>query len=267
MHALPDEYTLPLARDADRLEPFRDRISWYPEVSSTNDLALSLADGGAGEGCVVIADAQVSGRGRRGHSWSSPAGAGVYASVILRPRPDSAGLLTLAAGVAIAEGIQAASGLATVLKWPNDIYVHAPPGIGRKLAGVLAEASTSRASIHHVVLGFGINVRQAAYPPDVAARATSIDAELGRWVDRGLVLVECLAALWNRYRDLHEGRAADVVTAWRQRAAATFGRRVEWNDGTHDVSGVAEDIASTGALLVRTASGVAQVLSGDVRWT
>ena len=87
-------------------------------------------------------------------------------------------LVTIAAGVAVAEGIEAATGLGPSLKWPNDVYVGS-----RKLAGILAEAGASQGAVDHVVLGFGINIRRAVYPADVEARATSIESELGRTVD------------------------------------------------------------------------------------
>jgi BirA family biotin operon repressor/biotin-[acetyl-CoA-carboxylase] ligase len=109
-------------------------------------------------------------------------------STIMRPAAHAVSLLTIAAGVALADGIQAATGLQPQLKWPNDVYMD-----GRKLAGILAEAGTSAAGVQHVVVGCGVNLMPAAYPADVAARATSIETELGRPVDRGLLLVECLA--------------------------------------------------------------------------
>jgi BirA family biotin operon repressor/biotin-[acetyl-CoA-carboxylase] ligase len=262
--ALPTEFREALDRTAGRLGEIGGRIVWYPEIGSTNDVALSLADAGEPEGCVVVADAQSAGRGRRGRAWASPAGAGIYASVVLRPSPAAAALLTLAAGVAVADGIQSATGLGTHLKWPNDVCVATASGSagGRKLAGILAEASARAA----VVLGIGINVLPAAYPPDVSSRATSIESELGRAVDRGLVLAECLIALAARYGSLQAGRVDPVVSAWRSRAAPTFGRRVEWDTGSTIQEGVAHDIDTDGALLVRTATRVVRVVAGEVRW-
>ena len=231
---------------------------WYADVGSTNDIALALADAGEPEGCVVVADAQSSGRGRLGRTWMSPPGAGIYASVILRPDPAATPLITIAAGVAIAEGIEAATGLPARLKWPNDVVTDA----GRKLAGILAESAAPSA----VVLGFGINVLPAAYPPDIAARATSIESELGRATDRGLILAECLAALRSRYDDLLADRRDALVAAWRTRAASTFGRRVEWDAGGMMKRGTAHDIDADGALLVRTEAALVRVISGEVRW-
>ena len=262
MQPLPDELAEPLARARQRLGGLGGHLLWFEEVSSTNDVASRLAtDTGAGEGCVVVANAQRLGRGRRGREWASPPGAGLYVSVVLRPTPHAVSLLTIAAGVAVAEGVQAASGLDTRVKWPNDVYIG-----GRKVAGILAEGGVSADGQPHVILGFGINVRPAAWPPDVAARATSLDGELGRETDRGLVLSECLAALWARYTELQEHRGGSVVQAWRARAAGMLGREVEWEAAGATQRGVAENIDEAGALLVRTAAGSARIISGEVRW-
>src|SRR5688572_13221617 len=98
---LPEEFASSLTLAPDRLGPFAHRILWYPEVGSTNDIAGAFAERDADEGLVVLADRQTSGRGRLGRSWASPAGAGIYASVVLRPPPTVAKLLTIAAGVAV----------------------------------------------------------------------------------------------------------------------------------------------------------------------
>jgi BirA family biotin operon repressor/biotin-[acetyl-CoA-carboxylase] ligase len=240
--------------------PITWRLHHYDHVSSTNDVAARLAEQGANEGCVVVAEEQSAGRGRHGRVWSSPVGAGLYVSVVLRPRAGTR-LVTIAAGVAIAEAVQAASGLEASVKWPNDLYAG-----GRKLAGILAEAGASEGGIPHLVLGFGVNVRQAALPPDLTSRATSIESELGRPVDRDLLLESCLEHLAIRYADLQEGRAAAVLEAWRRRAASTLWRRVEWECGQTQARGVAENIDDDGALLVRVGEDVVRVISGEVRW-
>ena len=260
MH-LPDDLATALAMGGDRPGIFSRQVLWYSEVSSTNDVAATLADRGEPEGTVVIADAQSAGRGRHGRTWASPPGAGLYMSIVMRPAPHAVTLLTIAAGVAFADGIQAATGLHPQLKWPNDVYIG-----GRKLAGILAEAGTSTDGGCHVVLGCGVNLMPAAYPSDVAARATSIESELGRPIDRGLLLVECLAALDLRYRELQSRASAAVIAQWRDRAVSTFGRRVEWDVAGVTRHGVAEDIDETGALLVRDGAARARVISGEVRW-
>jgi BirA family biotin operon repressor/biotin-[acetyl-CoA-carboxylase] ligase len=254
---LPEEFANALALVRGRLGVFAHRILWYPEVGSTNDIASVLAERGGDEGLVVIADRQTAGRGRLGRSWVSPAGAGIYVSVVLRPPSTSVPLLTIAAGVAIADGIASATGLSTHLKWPNDVQVAA----GRKLAGILAERAIS-----HVVLGIGINVQPAAYPADISTRATSIESELGRPVDRGLVLAECLAALASRYGELVTGNGRVVTDAWRGRAAPLLGRRVEWESAGGRHTGLAENIDDDGALIVTGAGGTLKITSGEVRW-
>ncbi len=213
---------------------------------------------------MVVANAQSAGRGRHGRSWASPAGAGLYVSVLLRPPDHAVLLLTIAAGVAVAEGIQSATGLALDLKWPNDVYAH-----GRKVAGILAEASSlnTTGSIQHVIVGAGVNVMPAAYPPEVAARATSLETELGRAIDRGLLLAEYLSALAARYDELRRGQHEAVLLAWRARAAAMLGRRVEWDGPGAVRDGMALDIDDTGALVVRTVDGPVRVTAGEVRWS
>src|SRR5690242_19863216 len=183
---VPDELAPALAAAAGRLGPFEARIRFMPSVGSTNDVAAALAQAGAGEGTTIVAEHQTAGRGRRGRTWFSPPGAGLYVSVVLRPGDSDSltpavTLLTLAAGVALAEGVRAATGLPVGIKWPNDLVVER-----RKLAGILAEAVGSP-GVSAIILGFGINIRPAAYPPEIASRATSLESELGRPVERGLV--------------------------------------------------------------------------------
>lgn len=257
---VPDEIHAALVSAGARLGIFSRGVRWYGIISSTNDVASHLAAEAAAEGTVVAANTQTAGRGRLGRQWSSPPEAGLYVSVVLRPPQHAVPMLTIAAGVAISEGIEAATGLRTLVKWPNDIYVGP-----RKLAGILAEAGTAGSGIEHAVVGFGINLMPAAYPPDVGARATSIESELGRAADRGLVLAECLASLDRRYRDLCE-KHGGIVAAWRGRAAATFGRRIEWDASGGPRHGIVEDLDDHGALIVRCGGERVRLIAGEVRW-
>jgi len=234
-----------------------DAVRRFAAVGSTNDVAAALP-----VGSVVVADQQTAGRGRRGHTWFSPPRAGLYVSVVLAPAaarvdpPRATMLLTLAAGVAIAEGIEAASGLATALKWPNDVVAG-----GRKLAGILAEG---RGDL--VVLGYGINVMAAAFPPELRDCATSVESEVGREVDRDLVLDETLAALSRRYDDLVDGRFDAILDAWRARAPRAVGAKVSWIAQGVARSGVTCGIDDHGALLVRVDDGVERIISGEIQW-
>jgi BirA family biotin operon repressor/biotin-[acetyl-CoA-carboxylase] ligase len=261
---VPDEIAAALAQARPRLGPLGHRLLWFDDIGSTNDRALAWAEAGAEEGCLVLADAQSAGRGRMGRSWASPAGAGIYVSAVLRPPPQAMALLTMAAGLGVSDGIAAATGLPTHVKWPNDVCVAGRPP--RKLAGLLAEAGSSGDRVLHVVLGIGINVLPAAYPPDVAARATSLEGELGRAVPRAMVLAECLAGVWHRYGMLTSGHGGDVLAAWRSRAAVTFGRRVEWDEASATRRGIVRDVDEDGALLVADERGLVRLTAGEVRW-
>jgi BirA family biotin operon repressor/biotin-[acetyl-CoA-carboxylase] ligase len=267
MTGLPHDIDAALARVAARRGPFGAPVVYLAETGSTNDVAAGLAARGAGEGTTVLAGAQTRGRGRLGRSWVSPAGAGVYLSVVIRPssgaEADTARLLTLAGGVAVAEGIRAATGLPVELKWPNDVVVGRPR---RKLAGILAEGSTVADRIEYVVLGVGINLSAAAYPPDLAGHASSLEVELGRMVDRAAVVAETLAALGERYADLREGRARAVQDRWRRLAPSAEGSPVEWTSRGDARAGTAAGIDDDGALLVRGVEGLERIVAGEVRW-
>jgi BirA family biotin operon repressor/biotin-[acetyl-CoA-carboxylase] ligase len=250
-------------RNGPRVGRIGSTVLHFETVGSTNDVGAAYDE----EGLVVVADAQTAGRGRRGHTWFSPPGAGLYVSVVLTPmrarvEPQRAMLLlTLAAGVAIAEALDATTGLAVGLKWPNDIYVG-----HRKLGGILAESASGGSDIGAVVLGYGINLAPAAYPPDVADRATSVETETGRGVDREQILNATLTALSHRYDDLLDGRFDAILDAWRRRAPAATGARVSWTTTAGPQSGITDGIDDAGALLVRRADRVERILSGEVTW-
>lgn len=248
---------------------FGQRVIFFDTIGSTNDVVSELAADGAQEGVLVIADAQTAGRGRRGRTWFSPPGAGLYVSVLLAPGlaatdpVRATSLLTLAAGVALAEGIERATGLSAEIKWPNDLRIGT-----RKLAGILAEGATSPggSGTVRVVLGFGINVSPAAYPPDLVTRTTSLESELGRAVDRALVCAHALARLAARYGDLMAGHFDAILDDWRRRASGHRGARVRWQDAGVPRSGVTAGIDGAGALLVQVGDALHRVIAGEVVW-
>lgn len=239
-------------------EPFH----FHREIGSTNDEAVRLAEAGAPHGCTVVASAQTAGRGRLGRTWFSPPDAGLYASIILRERRATP-LLTLAGGVAVAEGIRNSVALPVEIKWPNDIVIDSGLGKRRKLAGILTEASTGPDGLQFAVIGIGINLSSAAYPPEIAGRTTSIAVELGRAVDAPMILAECLAALDTRIAQLSSGEAAVVLGRWLELSPTAVGVRVECEGS---VSGITAGISDDGALLVRAAHGTEAIRSGQVRW-
>lgn len=235
-------------------------VRWHGSVTSTMDVAAALANDGAAHGVVVAAEQQTAGRGRRGSAWVSPPGAGLYFSMVVRPACSTAAplsLLTLAAGVGVRDGIAAATGLRPDLKWPNDLLVGR-----RKIAGILAEGLAIGSRHQAVIVGVGVNLQPASYPPDVAARATSIAGELGRAVDRDALFPAILDALASRLAGL-DRNAGDILQAWRAASPSAVGTRIEW-DGRR---GVTSGIDETGALLVTTASGTERVIAGDLHWS
>lgn len=258
MEPLPLDLADAIERARPRLAPLAAPLLFFSTIGSTNDQAASVGT----EGAVVVADAQTAGRGRRGRTWFSPPGSGLYVSTVLAParaRVDprrATTLLTLAAGVAIAEGIMASTGLDVDLKWPNDVYAS-----GRKLAGILAEAVRDV-----VVLGYGINLTSSTLPSDLRDRATSLEGQSGRVPDRARVLVETLAALAVRYGDLLAGRFDAILDAWRVRAPAAVGARVRWTAGSNAQSGVTAGVGDDGALLVQTEHGIERIVGGEVQW-
>jgi len=243
------------------------RVHWLESTASTNDVAARLAESGAEEGTTVVAESQTAGRGRHGHVWFSPPGAGLYLSVIVRPGTgldsdqNPANLLTLASGVAIAEAVRAVTGLPAEIKWPNDVLIGR-----RKLAGILAEAAMQAGIPEFVIIGVGLNLQSAAYPPQLAPHVTSIEAETTRPADRALVLAEILAALGERFADLRARRFDVILSAWRRLSPSLPGALVEWDSKTGIVRGYAQDIDRHGALLVRVGATVERVVAGEVRW-
>lgn len=248
------------------------RILYYPVATSTNDLAASAAEHGAPDGTLVIAGQQTAGRGRSGHSWFSPPGAGLYLSLVVDARTPGAHAwvpaLTLTAGVAAAEALHSASGLPVVIKWPNDL-VMAPSGAvrgARKLAGILAEARGEAAALSHVVIGIGVNVNAAAWPPAISARATSLEEELGRAVDAGAVLGAITARLAVWLARLRGGDGAAVRARWQRLSVGATAAPVEVDTPAGRRRGLTAGLDRDGALLVRHGSEVTRVVAGEVTW-
>ncbi len=165
----------------------RAEIHYFPCTESTNRQAKTLAGGGAPSGTLVLAEEQTAGRGRRGRSWFSPPGAGIYLSVILRPdiTPQEAPRFALATAAAVAAAVQETTLVETRIKWPNDILAG-----GRKLGGILTEAVLEMDRVEYLIIGLGLNVNldRIDFPQDLRETATSIQAETGRWTSKDPIL-------------------------------------------------------------------------------
>lgn len=264
---IPDDFAAALRATAVERGAFGARLFYFTEAGSTNDLAAAAADRGDPEGTTFVAAAQTSGRGRLGRTWFSPPGAGLYMSTIVR-RAALAPWITLAGGVAVAAGIQAATALPVQIKWPNDIVAVAGGGFRarRKVAGILAEAASGPTGVDHVVLGVGINLRPAAFPPELADRAGAIEEELGRRVDAGAVLAQVLAALNRTLDELANAGPPPLFAQWLALAPSAAGAAIEWDAGGAVRRGTTSGLAEDGALLARTAEGLERIIAGEVRW-
>jgi len=234
----------------------------FDRVSSTNDIAKELAASGASEGLCVIAAEQTAGRGRQGRSWSSPAGEGLYMSVVLRPtiKPSDAGIITLASGVAVAETLRLDYHIEADIKWPNDIMVGS-----RKISGILIESAVEEGRLDYIVLGIGVNTGQRSFPDEVASTATSL------WIEtRQTISPEEFAdVLLRRLEQWYFAAQSDtlpVLNRWEELSpsARSCPVRVEAPDG--QIEGITRGLTRSGALLVELASGeLREIVAGDVR--
>ena len=238
-------------------------IRVFQETTSTNDVVEKLARDGVKEGVVVFAESQTKGRGRLGRKWISPAGKGLWFSILLRPdlRPQEATQLTIAAATALWRAIRAETGLSAEIKWPNDILFR-----GKKAAGILTEMSAELDRVKSLVLGVGVDVNLAAseFPPDVRKIATSLRAELGQPILRAELATAILRELDRDYARVCDGQFADLADEWEERCT-TIGQQVTISIGERQIRGRAESLDDDGALLVRTEHGhLERIIGGDV---
>ncbi len=238
-------------------------IVFFEEVDSTNRVAKQLAQKGAAAGAVVVAEAQGKGRGRLERPYFSPAGKGIWFSVILRPHilPQEAPKCTLLAAVAVAMAMKR-FGLKAEIKWPNDILHE-----GKKLTGILTEMSAELDRVNYIVIGTGVNVNmeEKDFPEELRGKATSLAIMKGEKLPRVAFFQAVLEALDELCTVLEEEGFAPIVARWRE-YAVTLGQDVHviGATGRGSFDGRAVDIDEEGALLVETADGVRRVLAGDV---
>ena len=238
----------------------KPRILRYESLPSTNTEVARLAQLGAEEGLTIVADEQTAGRGRLQRSWSSPKGAGLYCSVLLRPAfaPDRLPLLTFVAALATGDALLEASEVKTDIKWPNDLLAGE-----RKICGILAEGIETPAG-RAVIVGIGINLTNDAFPHELASVATSVAHE-GRRPEREPILAALLKAIARWYALLHEPEGAEkIVAAWASRSSYAVGKLVQVTNGDEVVQGVTQGVESDGALRLETAQGLQLIRAGDV---
>jgi BirA family biotin operon repressor/biotin-[acetyl-CoA-carboxylase] ligase len=236
----------------------------FNEVPSTNDVACRLAEKGAREGTVVLAETQSAGRGRFGHSWFSPGNANLYASVIFRPviAPSGVPVFSMIASLALADAVTG-EGVPASVRWPNDVIVS-----GRRVGGTLTVVAAAGAVVQHVIFGIGVNLNissealTGALGPS-AAMATSVSEVAGRPIDRNRFAASLLNRL-ERWHGLYTGYGPDAVrAAWNQRDALR-GRLVEVSGGDTLEAGRVVGVDGSGQLILGSDSGDTLVACGEV---
>ena len=229
-------------------------------VDSTNRYARALAAQGAPAGTLVVAEEQTAGRGRRGRGWISPAGEGIFMTLILRPQahPSQVAGLSLQTALAVARAITRETGLDARIKWPNDIVCG-----GRKVCGMLLEMNADEQSVIDVVAGIGINVHQREFAPEIANTASSLDLLAGRHIPRAPLVRAFLEEF--EAADALAAQGGDALMAAYRARSATLGQRVQVASLTETFVGTAEEITDSGSLIVVDGQGARrEVLAADV---
>jgi BirA family transcriptional regulator, biotin operon repressor / biotin---[acetyl-CoA-carboxylase] ligase len=241
---------------------FGSTVLRFDRVSSTNDVARDFAASGASEGLCVIAEEQTAGRGRQGRTWSSPAGEGLYMSVVLRPaiKPSESGIITLAPAIAVAETLRLDYEIDAEIKWPNDLMVG-----GRKICGILIESAVQDDRLDYIVLGIGVNTGQRGFPEEVASTATSVWLEAGRAISPE----EFAEALLPRVEHWYVASLSDsagIISRWEELSPSSRSCHVRVDTPDDQIEGITRGLTPSGALIVELVSGERrEVVAGDVR--
>jgi len=243
---------------------FSKHIRHFFKIGSTNTAAMEAAGAGAPEGSVFLAEQQTAGRGRGANQWHSARSAGIYCSVVLRPAlpPSEVLVLALAGGLAVQAALREIDSRVQVdLKWPNDLLIG-----GKKFCGILTEMNAEVTRVRHVVAGFGINVNQASFPPELALTATSLRLATGSRWSRVELCGALLKSLDSEYRSLVENPEArsSILRRFQEQSSSVRGCRV-YVEESGGFEGVTEGLDARGFLQVRTAQGLRTVLSGTAR--
>lgn len=240
---------------------------FVPKIDSTSLCLEKMVSGGAPEGVVVVADQQTAGRGRMGRTWFSPPRCNIYCSFLLRPKidPPQVTSLPLLIGLAVTRSIRnILPDLEPKIKWPNDIQID-----GRKICGILCDMQAEMDQIHHVIIGFGmnVNIEPTDLLPEIAQRATSLRIVAGKKISR----VAILASILNTFEELYKKWLMQGLNPFMsefQQHDVLRGRQVELEQFGRKVSGVGNGIGPDGALVLQMPDGsLTNVISGDVHIT
>lgn len=231
-------------------------------VDSTNNYAKWIAEEGAADGTLVMADEQTGGKGRRGRGWETPGGVNIAMTLLLRPRiqPEHASRLTLLMAIAVAQGIRSVTGLDAGIKWPNDVVVH-----GKKVCGILTEMSAEVDYINYVVIGTGINVNQESFPEEIRHIAGSLCVELGEKISRAELAASIMEALERIYEIFL--RTEDLSELYKEynEICVNRGHAIRVLEPKQEYNGTTDGINENGELVVQKENGeTVCVYAGEV---
>jgi BirA family transcriptional regulator, biotin operon repressor / biotin---[acetyl-CoA-carboxylase] ligase len=244
---------------------FAEHIHHFYKIGSTNTAAMSAAAKGAPEGSVFLAEEQTGGRGRGTRAWESARSAGIYCSIILRPRlaPPEVLVLALASALAVGNAIrQIDDRLCVDLKWPNDVLIDR-----KKICGILAEMNAEVTRVRYVVIGIGINVNQTSFGKELEDEATSLRISAGRETSRVELAAALLKSLDQEYRALlgEKNARQSILRRFTEQSSWVRGKQVRVQENGSVIEGTTEGLDDRGFLLIRTPRGVQTILSGTVR--
>ena len=262
LSSLPDTPFPSVVRAGLKTSQIGQEIYYYAKIDSTNAAARQLAEEGAKEGTLVIADEQLKGRGRLGRNWISPPKKDLLFTLIFRPdmKPLQVFRLTLISSLAISEAIERETGLRPLIKWPNDLYLD-----NKKLCGILSEFAGEQDRVSYCLIGVGININSdlSAYP-EIRDTATSLSQCLKREVARVQILKAILEGIEENYHCLKKEGVAGLREEWHNRSFI-LGKKVVVSSDTAETYGIAESIDEDGFLILRDEKGERKrILSGDV---
>ncbi len=232
-----------------------EKIHYFPSLESTNETLKKIAEEGAPEGTIVLAEEQTRGKGRLGRSWSSPRGKGIWLSVLLKPAvfPQEAPVFTLIAAVTITRALNGTyAHMNAGIKWPNDILIRE-----KKVCGILTELKAETDRLHYLVIGIGLNANQASedFPPELESTATSLYLESSEKADRLALTASVINELDHLYTTYRSQGTGPIIQEWKN-SSMTLGRRVSVSQPAGSFfTGKAIDIREDGALVVQGADG------------
>ena len=260
--AAPDLMTEAEIKSLMHTEWVAKEVLYFDTIDSTNTKAQELAEKGYPSGTLVVADKQESGKGRRGRSWVSPSGTGIFMTLMIKPdiNPNNASMLTLVAALAVAKAITSVTGEEAMIKWPNDIVVNS-----KKVCGILTEMNAQFDYINHIVVGIGINVHNESFPEEISQMASSLMIEAGgKRFHRAQIIAETMSYFEQYYDTFLKTQDLSALVREYDELLVNRNKSVRVLDPKEPFDGKAMGITPKGELIVDTWESRKQVSSGEV---